>query len=181
MSLCFFGRGYIYLKGRFKFSKLLRVVTEKGWWQGHVGGGGLGDLKFFWGGKARQKEVRSKLEGEAHTLEDTVMNFWQVINQNVEKKQKKNVHKQISIGVTDISKFYKVFVHIVKVDSVFKKQRFRLYSLYMHETLPTLGNQKEQKQIKFWEKSLGELIFSWATKYLKMFYFNCPTGRVFKK
>ena len=51
----------------------------------------------------------------------------------------------------------------------------------MHETLPTLGNEKEQKQIKFWEKWLGELIFSWATKYLKMFYFNCPTGRVFKK
>ena len=181
MSLCFFGRGYIYLKGRFKFSKLLRVVTEKGWWQRHVGGGGLGDLKFFWGGKPRQKGVRSKFEGEAHTLEDTMMNFWQVINQNVEKKQKKNVHKQISIGVTDISKFYKVFVHIVKVDSVFKKQRFCLYSLYMHETLPTLGNQKEQKQIKFWEKSLGELIFSWATKHLKMLYFNCPTGRVFKK
>ena len=110
-----------------------------------------------------------------------MMNFWQVINQNVEKKKKKNVHKQIYIGVTDILKFYKVFVHIVKVDSVFKKQRFCLYSLYMHETLPTLGNQKEQKQIKFWEKSLGELIFSWATKYLKMFYFNCPTGRVFKK
>ena len=51
----------------------------------------------------------------------------------------------------------------------------------MHETLPTLGNEKEQKQIKFWEKSLGELIFSWATKYLNMFYFTCLTGRVFKK
>ena len=112
-----------------------------------------------------------------------MMNFWQVINQNVEKKKKKKtpVHKQIYIGVTDISKFYEVFVHIVKVDSVFKKQRFCLYSLYMHETLPTLGNEKEQKQIKFWEKWLGELIFSWATKYLKMFYFTCPTGRVFKK
>ena len=97
------------------------------------------------------------------------------------KNKNKNVHKQIYIGVTDISKFYEVFVHIVKVDSGFKKQRFWFYYLYIHETLPTLGNEKEQKQIKFWEKSLGELIFSWATKYLKMFYFTCLTGRVFKK
>ena len=59
-----------------------------------------------------------------------MMNFWQVINQNVEKKQKKNVHKQIYIGVTDISKFYKVFVHIVKVDSVFKNSGFA-YILYI--------------------------------------------------
>ena len=62
----------------------------------------------------------------------------------LKKKLKKNVHKQIYIGVTDILKFYEVFVHIGKVDSVFKKQRFCLYSLYMHETLPKLGNEKEQ-------------------------------------
>ena len=39
---------------------------------------------------------------------------------------------------------------------------------YMHKTLPTLGNEKEQKQIGFYEKSLGELIFLRVTKNLKI-------------
>ena len=64
-------------------------------------------------------------------------------------------------------KFY--FVHIVKVCCV------------LHKTLPTLGNEKEQQQIKFYKKSLGELIFSQRTKNLKMFYFTRPTGRKLKK
>ena len=51
----------------------------------------------------------------------------------------------------------------------------------MHKTLPTLGNEKEQQQIKFYQKSLGELIFSQATKNLKIIYLTCPTGRVLKK
>ena len=50
----------------------------------------------------------------------------------------------------------------------------------MHKTFPTLGNEKEQQQIKFYKKSLGELIFLQATKNLKMFYFIHPTGRVLK-
>ena len=52
---------------------------------------------------------------------------------------------------------------------------------YMHKTLPTLGNEKEQKQIKFYEKSLGKLIFSQATKNLKIIYFTFLGGRVLKK
>ena len=52
---------------------------------------------------------------------------------------------------------------------------------YMHKTLPTLGNEKEQKQIKFYEKSLGKLIFSQATKNLKIIYFTFLSGRVLKK
>ena len=51
----------------------------------------------------------------------------------------------------------------------------------MHKTLPTLGNEKEQQQIKFYEKSSGELIFSGTTKNLKMFYITRPTGQVLKK
>ena len=51
----------------------------------------------------------------------------------------------------------------------------------MHKTLPTLGNEKEQSQIKFYEKLFGKLISSWATKNLKMFYFTQQTGRVLKK
>ena len=51
----------------------------------------------------------------------------------------------------------------------------------MNKTFPTLGKEKEQQQIKIYEKLLGELIFSQATKNLKMFYFTRPTGRVLKK
>ena len=44
-----------------------------------------------------------------------------------------------------------------------------------------LGNEKEQQQIKFYEKSSGKLISTQTTKNLKMFYFTCPTGWVLKK
>ena len=67
-------------------------------------------------------------------------------------------------------KFY--FAHIVKVCFAFKKQSLCLYLyvyLYMHKTFPKLGNEKEQQQIKFYEKLSGELIFLQATKNLKMF------------
>ena len=47
---------------------------------------------------------------------------------------------------------------------------------YMHQTLPTLGNEKEQQEIKFYEKSLDEFIFFWAAKNLKMFYFTRLRG-----
>ena len=84
--------------------------------------------------------------------------------------------------VTEILKFYEdSFAYIVKVCFVFKKQSFCLYSLYMHKTLPTSGNKKEQWQIKFYEKLLGELIFLQVTKNLKMLYFTCLTGWVLKK
>ena len=52
---------------------------------------------------------------------------------------------------------------------------------YMHKTLPTLGNEKEQQRIKFYEKLLVKFIFSQATKNLKMIYFICPTGQVLQK
>ena len=51
----------------------------------------------------------------------------------------------------------------------------------MNKTISTWGNEKEQQQIKFYEKLSGELIFSRATKNLKMFYFICRTGWVLKK
>ena len=51
----------------------------------------------------------------------------------------------------------------------------------MHKTLPTLENEKEQKQIEFYEKSLGKLIFSQATKNLKIIYLTRPIGRALKK
>ena len=51
----------------------------------------------------------------------------------------------------------------------------------MHKTLPTLGNEKEQKQIKFYKKLSGEFIFSRATRNLKIIYFTHPTGQVLKK
>ena len=51
----------------------------------------------------------------------------------------------------------------------------------MHKTLPTLGNEKEQQETKFYEKSLGEFIFSLATKNLKIFYFTRLRGWVLRK
>ena len=46
----------------------------------------------------------------------------------------------------------------------------------MHKTFPTLRNERQQQQIKFYKKLLGESIFSWVTKNVKMFYFTCMTG-----
>ena len=40
---------------------------------------------------------------------------------------------------------------------------------------------RKNKNIKFYEKWLGKLIFSQATKNLKMFYFTHLTGQVLKK
>ena len=48
-----------------------------------------------------------------------------------------------------------------------KNNHYAYIPLYTHETLPTLGNEKEQQQIKFPEKLLGELIFLQMTKNLK--------------
>ena len=39
---------------------------------------------------------------------------------------------------------------------------------------------RKKQQIKFYKKSPGELIFSQATKNLKMIYFACPTDQVLK-
>ena len=46
----------------------------------------------------------------------------------------------------------------------------------MNKTLPTLKNEKEPQQIKFYKKWSGEPIFAWVTKSLKMFYLTHPTG-----
>ena len=70
-------------------------------------------------------------------------------------------NKHLYIWATDILKFY--------------------IPPCMHKTIPTLGNEKEQQQIKFYEKLSGELIFSRTIKNLKMFYFTHPAGRVLKK
>ena len=76
----------------------------------------------------------------------------------------------------------KIYEHVEKNKHFFMLNSHYAYiPPYMNKTLPTLGNEKEQQQIKFYEKMSGELIFSRATKYLKMFYFTRPTGRVLKK
>ena len=46
--------------------------------------------------------------------------------------------------------------------------------IYMHQTLPTLGNEKEQQEIKFHENHWTSLF--WVTKNLKMFYFTRLRG-----
>ena len=49
-------------------------------------------------------------------------------------------------------------------------------AICIHKTLLTLGNEKEQQEVKFYEKSLGEFILSWVTKNVKMFYFTRLRG-----
>ena len=65
-------------------------------------------------------------------------------------------------------KFY--FVHIVKVCFVFKNSYYAYIPPYMNKTLPTLGNEKEQQETKFYEKLLGQLIFLRVTKNLKVLF-----------
>ena len=76
-------------------------------------------------------------------------------------------------------KFY--YVHIVKVCFVFKNHDYAYIPQYMHKTLPTLRNGKEQLQIKFYKKLSGKLTFSQMTKTLIMLYCTCPTGPELKK
>ena len=85
------------------------------------------------------------------------------------------------LWVTDVLKFHEV-LYFCKVCFVFKKHYAYAYiSMYMHKTLPILGNEKEQYKIKFYKKLSGKFIFLQATKNLKMSYFTHLTGRVLKK
>ena len=52
---------------------------------------------------------------------------------------------------------------------------------YRNKTLPTLGSEKEQQQIKFNEKLSGELIFLRATKNLKNVLFHLPNWAIAQK
>ena len=52
---------------------------------------------------------------------------------------------------------------------------------YRLKTPPTIGNEKEQEQTKFYDKLSGKLISLQATKNLKIIYFTGPTKRVLKK
>ena len=101
------------------------------------------------------------------------MDFQKVIYENVEKKNNFHFITNISIyTITDILKIYEVILYILQRFVLSLKNSDYAYayiSPYMNKTLSTLGNEKEQQQIKFYEKLLGELIFSRATKNLKMF------------
>ena len=110
--------------------------------------------------------------------ESTSMGFWRVTYENVEKKHFiTNISIYIwSQTICSFMKFY--FVHIVKVCFVLKNSYYSYIPMYINKTLLTLGNKKEQQQIKFNEKLSGKLIFSRVTKNLKMFYFTATTRRV---
>ena len=102
------------------------------------------------------------------------------------KTLRKNIHFITNISiytVTNILRFYEdLFCTYLKVCFVFMfNSHYAYIPPYMNKTLPTLGNEKEQQPIKFYEKLSGKLIFSRATKSLKMFYFTGLTGRVLKK
>ena len=90
------------------------------------------------------------------------------------KTSKKNTSQQTDLytPVTDILMFYEVLLQIANCTY------YAYTPPYIHKTLPTLGNKKEQKQTEFYKKSSGNLIFLQATKNLKIIYFTCLTGWV---
>ena len=92
------------------------------------------------------------------------MDFWKTIYENFEKKTLHNKHIYIYGSHTFCSFVRFCFLHMVKVHFVFKNSHYAYIPPYMHKTLPTLGNEKEQYQIKFYKNSSEELIFLQATK-----------------
>ena len=109
------------------------------------------------------------------------MDFRKVIYENAQKKKSfhnKHIYTCGSQTFRSFMKFY--FGHIVKICFVFKNIYYIHITLYMHRTPPTLGNEKEQQQINFYEKSPGKLIYSRDTKNLWMI-FHLPNWRSAQK
>ena len=109
MSLCLFGRGYISRRGQPSFPKFWGELLKRG-------GGHLADLEsdrfrifFSWvGGRGRgprQNEMRSIFLNRADTLEDTMMDFWKVIYENVKRK---NIHFKTNVSIYTGYKLFEV-------------------------------------------------------------------------
>ena len=80
------------------------------------------------------------------------MDFQKVIYENVEKKP---IQFTTNIQVRDILSFMNFyFVHIVHYVHILKNSYYAYIPPYMHKLLLTLGDKKEQQQIKFYEKLL---------------------------
>ena len=77
--------------------------------------------------------------------------------------------------------FYFVHTYCKDLFCLWKNSHYAYILLYLHKTLPTLENEKEQWQIRFSKKLLGKLIFLRVTKNFKMFYFTHTTAWVLKK
>ena len=112
--------------------------------------------------------------------------FYEFPESDLWKRQKKNIHFVTNISiytVTDTWSFVKFyFAHIVKVCFAFKKTVIVLIFLCIwikHSQHKEI--RKNNSKINFVKICRASLIFSRASKNLKMFYFNCPTGRVLKK
>ena len=77
--------------------------------------------------------------------------------------------------------FYFVHTYCKDLFCLWKNSHYAYILLYLHKTLPTLENEKEQWQIRFSKKLLGKLIFLRVTKNFKMFYFTHTAAWVLKK
>ena len=90
------------------------------------------------------------------------------------KMPKKKNHFTTNISIhadhRHLEVLWSFILDIVKICFVFKNIHYIHITLYMHRTLPTLGNEKEQQQINFYEKSSGKLILSRDTKNLWMIF-----------
>ena len=101
--------------------------------------------------------------------------FYRFSESDLRIRQKKTFISQqtyLYIQATDILKFYEVLFRTYFKGLFFslKNSYYAYIPLYMHKKLPKLWNEKEQKQIKFYEKSLGESIILQATKNLNILF-----------
>ena len=93
------------------------------------------------------------------------------------------IENDLYIRVIDISKFCEVSfckycLFILKVCFVFKNRHYTYIPLHMHKkTLKTLGNEKEEQQIKFYQKSSASRFSGGQIKI----YFTRLTRLVLKK
>ena len=105
------------------------------------------------------------------------------------RKKEKHIHFTTNISIYTGNRYFWFMIFMIYdfYDKFFFffctycKDHYAYILLYMLKTLLKLTNQKEQCQIKFYKRSLGELIFSWATENLKMFHFTHSTGQMLKK
>ena len=72
------------------------------------------------------------------------MDFLKLIYENVEKKKTFISQVYLYLRVTDILKFSEVLFWTYWFDLSLRNSHYAYLTPYMHKTLPTLGNEKEQ-------------------------------------
>ena len=77
-------------------------------------------------------------------MENTSMDLLKVICENVEKKTFVSQQAYLYLPVTDLLKFSEVLFCTYCKGLFYLNSHYAYIPPYMHKTLPTLGNEKEQ-------------------------------------